>query len=106
MEAIEREFPQSEFSDDDIAQIAILHTPFSEESEEVGDGDIIEVEPEFKWLTNVCGCTYYDQDDLQHVLKASGYHSYMERLTQIHLAVRFKKLEEIEGHYMLNSPCH
>ena len=106
MEAIEREFPQSEFSNDDIAQIAILHTPFSEESEEVGNGDILEVEPEFKWLTNVCGCTYYDQDDLQHLLKASGYHSYMERLTQIHLAVRFKKLEEIEGHYMLNNPCH
>ncbi len=106
MEAIEREFPQSEFSDDDIAQIAILHTPLSEESEEVGNGDALEVEPEFKWLANVCGCTYYDQDDLQHVLKASGYHSHMERLTQIHLAVRFKKLEEIEGNYMLNSPCH
>ena len=83
-----------------------MHTPFSEESEEVGNGDTLEVEPEFKWLTNVCGCTYYDQDDLQHVLKASGYHSHMERLTQIQLAVRFKKLEEIEGHYMLNSPCH
>jgi hypothetical protein len=106
MEAIESEFPQSDFSDYDIAQIAILHTPFSEESEEVGNGDIFEIEPEFKWLTNVFGCTYYDQDELQNVLKASGYHSHMERLTQIHLAVRFNKLEEIEGNYMLNRPCH
>jgi hypothetical protein len=106
IKAIESKFPQSEFVEGDIAQIAKLQDPLSDESDEVGNGDIFEVEPEFKWLTNVFGCTYYDQDDLQHLLKASGYHSYMERLTQIHLAVRFKKLEEIEGHYMLNRPCH
>ena len=102
MEAIEREFPQSEFSDDDIAQIAILHTPLFREPEDDAYEDVIDTPPKFEWLNRLGNCTVYESDEIHGILKNSGYETYMKRLSQITLAIQQGKLNEIvEGWYEL-----
>ncbi|MEY4954165.1 MAG: hypothetical protein RI981_250 [Bacteroidota bacterium] len=93
--------------DDDIAQFAILQTPFSIRSEE-DSYDAIAPEnkvPAFNWLRNVDECTGFYEADLMDILEIDGYETHAERLKQIQLALRFNKLEVNEGVYSLVAPC-
>ena len=100
--AIESEFPQTEFHEAEIAQIAILRNPLFEESDDHVYEDVIDTLPQFEWLNELQKHTEYDNDAINRILQKSGYETYMKRLSQITLAIQQGKLNEIvEGWYEL-----
>ncbi len=102
IKAIESEFPQSEFVEGDIAQIAKLQDPLFEES--VGDDyeNVTDKLLQFEWLNELQKHTEYDREAINRILQNSGYETYMKRLSQITLAIQQGKLIEIvEGWYEL-----
>ncbi len=105
IEAIESEFPESEFVEGDIAQIAKLQYPFLGEPKELEYNNEKSEHRNMDWVEDVYGCTPYTEEDLHQVLIRKGFKDHDIRVEQIKLALSKNKLECNSGYYFHSSPC-
>lgn len=103
--AIESEFPQTEFSEDEIAHIAKLHDPFLRETKEIAYNYEKAEHHNLDWVDDVFGCTAYTEEELHQVLIRNGFRDYNMRVEQIKLALSNNMLECNSGYYFHSSPC-
>ena len=103
--AIESEFPQTEFHEAEIAQIAKLHDPFLNEPKELAYNDEKSEHHNLDWVDDVFGCTAYTEEEIHQVLIRNGFRDNNIRVEQINLALSKNKLECNSGYYYHSSPC-
>jgi hypothetical protein len=103
--AIESEFPQTEFHEAEIAQIAKLHDPFLNEPKELAYNDEKSEHHNLDWVDDVFGCTAYTEEEIHQVLIRNGFRDNDIRVEQINLALSKNKLECNSGYYFHSSPC-
>ena len=103
--AIESEFPQTEFHEAEIAQIAKLQGPFLDEPKELAYNNEKSEHHNLGWVDDVFGCTAYTEEELHQVLIRNGVKDYYMRVEQIKLALNKNKLECNSGYYFHSSPC-
>lgn len=103
--AIESEFPQTEFHEAEIAQIAKLQDPFLGEPKVLAYSDEKSEHHNLDWVDDVFGCTAYTEEELHQVLIRNGLRDNNIRVEQINLALSKNKLECNSGYYYHSSPC-
>ena len=103
--AIESEFPQTKFPEDEIAHIAKLHDPFLDEPKELAYNNDKSEHHNLDWVDDVFGCTAYTEEEIHQVLIRNGVKDYDIRVEQIKLALSNNKLECNSGYYFHSSPC-
>lgn len=103
--AIESEFPQTEFHEAEIAQIAKLQDPFLGEPKVLAYSDEKSEHHNLDWVDDVFGCTAYTEEELHQVLIRNGFRDNNIRVEQINLALSKNKLECNSGYYFHSSPC-
>jgi hypothetical protein len=103
--AIESEFPQTEFHEAEIAQIAKLQDPFLNEPKELAYNNEKSEHHNLDWVDDVFGCTAYTEEELHQVLIRNGFRDNNIRVEQINLALSKNKLECNSGYYYHSSPC-
>jgi len=103
--AIESEFPQTEFHEAEIAQIAKLHDPFLNEPKVLAYNYAKSEHHNLDWVDDVFGCTAYTEEEIHQVLIRNGFRDNNIRVEQINLALSKNMLECNSGYYYHSSPC-